>query len=179
LCCLTSAFDETQDQKYLQGAQRVAHDAIQRIDRRRGCYPEVHGNIGYQGNVPWMCAQLSEAMYEYYRQSGDIEAAVAVVGLAESILTENCTRNVPGDVFGYSHNPHYGKNAAYHVLIAPAVLYGRELTGDDFFLTHARAMYAQMIRERNLNGVRNCYWNAPTLLYYLSQYRKEAVAAKP
>jgi hypothetical protein len=172
LYCLTAAFDETNDPKYLRAAQRVVQDAIGRIDRRRGCYAEVHGNISYRGNVPWMCAQLSEPMYEYYRQSGDIEAASAVVGLAESILTENCTRNVPGDVFGYSHNPHYGKNSSYHVLVAPAVLYAFELTGDEYYLTHGRAMYAQMIRERSLNDVRNCYWNAPTLLYYLS--RQEA-----
>lgn len=176
LYCLTAAFDETQDPKYLQAAQRVAHDAISRIDRRRGCYAEVHGNISYRGNVPWMCAQLSEPMYEYYRQSGDIEAAVAVVGLAESILTENRTRNVDGDVFGYSHNPHYGKNSAYHVLIAPAVLYAYELTGDEYYLTQGRAMYAQMIRERSLNDVRNCYWNAPTLLYYLTRYAKQAAS---
>ena len=179
LYCLTSAFDETLDPKYLQASQRVAHDAIGRIDRRRGCYGEVHGNISYRGNVPWMVAQLSEGMYEYYRQSGDVEAAIAVVGLAESILTENRTRNVPGDVYGYSHSPHNKKVGDYHVAIAPAVLHAYELTGDEFYLIQGRAMYAQMIRERKLNDVRNCYWTAPTLLYYLTQYGKEAGGAKP
>lgn len=170
LNCLMAAYDETLDPKYLDAAGRVAHDAMGRIDRRRGAYSEVHGNVGYRGNVPWMCAQLAEPMYEYYRCSGDIEAAIAVVGLAESILTENRTRDVPGDVYGYSHNPHFKKTAGYHVLIAPAVLYAYELTGDAFFLDNARAMYAQMIREQQLNSVRNCYWNAPTLLYYLQRY---------
>ena len=173
LDCLTAAYDETWEPRYLEAARKVAHDAMSRIDRRRGCYAEVHGNISYRGNVPWMCVQLSEPMYHYYRQSGDVDAAIAVVGLAESILTENRTRDVPGDVYGYSHNPHFKKTANYHVLIAPAILYAYELTGDEYYLTNARAMYRQMIREKNVNGMRNCYWLAPTLLYYLDRYGLE------
>ena len=167
LYCLTAAYDETMDHKYLEAARELAHDAMTRIDGRRGCYAEVHGNVSYQGNVPWMCAQLAESMYYYYRQSGDVEAAIAVADLAESILTEDCNRAVPGDVFGYSHNPHFAKTAAYHVLIAPTVFYAYELTGDEFYAKHGQAMWAQMIRGKDVNGVRNCYWLAPTLLYYM------------
>lgn len=170
LYCLMAAYDESNDQKYLEAAGRVAHDAMGRIDRRRGCYSEVHGNISYRGNVPWMVAQLAEPLYEYYRHSGDIDAAIGVVGLAESMLTENCTRETPGDVYGYSHNPHFKKTSGYHVLIAPAILYAYELTGDDVFLRHGRAMYAQTIREKSVNAINNCYWNTPTLLYYLKRF---------
>ena len=170
LYCLMAAYDETYDSKYLKAAKRVAHDAIGRIVRWRGCYSEVHGNISYRGNVPWMVAQLAEPLYEYYRHSGDIDAAIAVVGLAESILTENCSRTVLGDVYGYSHNPHFKKTSGYHVLIAPAILYAYELTGDEWFLKHARAMYAQTIRENSVNAINNCYWNTPTLLYYLKRF---------
>jgi len=170
LYCLTAAYDETQDPKYLEAAKRVTQNALTRIETRRGCYPEVHGNVGYRGNVPWMCAQLCEPLYYYYRQSGDVEAAIALVGLTESILTENRTRDVLGDVYGYSHNPHFKKTAGYHVLIAPAVLYAYELTRDEYYLANARAMYAQMIRERSIDSVRNCYWNVPALLYYLQRF---------
>ena len=173
LYCLTAAYDETHDERYLEAARDLAQDAIGRLDRRRGCYPEVHGNLSYRGNVPWMVAQLAEPMYYYYRQSGDVEAAVAVVGMAESILTENRTRGVPGDVHGYSHNPHYTKNSGYHTLIAPAILYAYELTGDEYYLQQARAMYTQMIAERSINHVQNCTWNTPTLLYYLQRYGME------
>ena len=38
LYCLTAAFDETGNQKYLKAAKAVAHDALNRMDRRRGCY---------------------------------------------------------------------------------------------------------------------------------------------
>ena len=170
LYCLTAAYDETRDPKYLEAARRVAHDAMGRIDRRRGCYSEVHGNIGYRGNVPWMCAQLAEPMYYYYRQSGDVEAASTVVGLAESILAENRTRDVPGDVYGYSHNPHFGKSTGYYLLIASTVLYAYELSNEEYFLANARAMYDLLIRDKNIDTVRNCYWNTPTLLYYLKRY---------
>jgi hypothetical protein len=167
---LMAAYDETLDPKYLEGAKRVAHDAMGRIDPRRGCYSEVHGNISYRGNVPWMVAQLAEPLYEYYRHSGDVDAAVAVVGLAESILTENASRDVLGDVHGYSHNPRYEKTSRYHILIAPAILYAYELTGDGWFLEHARAMYAQTVREETVNPITNCYWNTPTLLHYLRRF---------
>jgi len=68
---------------------------------------------------------------------------------------------VPGDVYGYSHNPYYGKHSGYHVLIAP-ILYAYELTEDKEFLKHGRAMYQQLIRGKNVNVVNNCYWNTPT-----------------
>ncbi|MFC1718108.1 beta-L-arabinofuranosidase domain-containing protein [Candidatus Poribacteria bacterium] len=173
LYCLMAAYDETNDPKYLEGAKAVAYDAMGRIDRRRGCYSEVHGNISYRGNVPWMVAQLAQPMYEYYRSSGDVDAAMAVVGMAESMIMENCTRGVPGDVYGYSHNPHFKKTSGYHVLIAPAILYAYELTGDDAFLEHGRAMYAQTIQEKSVNAINNCYWNVPTLLYYLKRFGLE------
>jgi rhamnogalacturonyl hydrolase YesR len=172
LYALTSAYDETRDPRYLEGARALAHDAMKRIDPRRGTYAEIHGNYGYRGNVPWMVAQLMEPLYDYYRQSGDRAAAEAVVGMAESILAENRTRGVDGDVYGYSHNPHFKKNSTYHILIAPAVLYAYELTGDAEFLKQGRAMYKQTIAEGTVNSVMNCYWNTHTLLYYLQHPSK-------
>lgn len=177
--CLTAAYDETGDAQYLKACREVMNDALRHIDRRRGTYVEVHGSVSYRGNVPWMGAQLAESLYLYYRQSGDVDAAIALVGLAESILSENRNREVPGDVFGYSHNPQFGKSGDYHVLIAPAVLHAYELTGDPDYLNHAWAMYRQMIRDRKLNSVRNCYWPAPTLLYYLQRYGEPPTASAP
>jgi len=44
-----------------------------------------------------------------------------------------------------------------------------QLTGDEYCLTDARAGYARMIREKDLNSVWNRYRPAPTLLYYLQR----------
>jgi len=169
LYALTTAYDETRDPKYLEGARTLAHDAMKRIDPRRGTYAEIHGNYGYRGNVPWMIAQLMEPMYDYYRQSGDLAAAEVVVGMAESILAENRTRGVDGDVYGYSHNPHFAKSSSYHISIAPAIAYAWELTDDNEFMKQGRAMYNQTIAEGTVNSVMNCYWNTHTLLYYLEK----------
>jgi len=169
LIALVRAYDETGDAKYLAAARRLAHDALSRIDARRGCYSEVHGNYNYRGNVPWMCAQLMEPLYLYYRQSGDLDAAKAVVGLAESIMEDNTSPEGPGDYCGYSHNPHFSKRSNYNVLIAPAVGYAWELTGDDAFAQSMRDAYRRTIADKSVNPIANCYWNAPTLLYYLGQ----------
>ncbi len=58
LITLVRAYDETWDSKYLQAARRLAHDAMSRLDPRRGCYAERHGNHNYRGNVPWMVREL-------------------------------------------------------------------------------------------------------------------------
>jgi len=83
---------------------------------------------------------------------------------------ENCERSRLGDIYGYSHNPHFGKTSGYHILIAPAILYAYELTGDESFLRHGVAMYKQTIEERTVNPINNCYWNTPTLIYYLKRF---------
>jgi hypothetical protein len=168
LITLVRAYDETWNPKYLAAARRLAHDAMSRIDRRRGCYSEVHGNYNYRGNVPWMDAQLMEPLYLYYRQSGDLDAANAVVGLAESLMFENTTGAGPGAFEGYSHNPHFRPmDSSYNILIAPAIGYAWELTGDGRFAAAMRDAYARTVAEKTINWVANCYWNTPTLLYYL------------
>ena len=145
-----------------------------KIDPRRGCYAEIHGNVSYRGNVPWMAAQLAKPMFEYYELSGDADAAIAVTGMAESILAENRTRGVYGDIYGYSHNPHFQKTSNYHILIAAIMGYAHECTGSEEFLRHLRAMYRQTIAEESVNPVGNCYWETPTVLHYLEQHGEGA-----
>ncbi|MCC6445347.1 MAG: glycoside hydrolase family 127 protein [Armatimonadetes bacterium] len=166
-------YDETGDAKYLQACREIVKDILtwRSIDPRRGTYAEIHGNYNYRGNVPWMDVQLAEPLYLYYRRSGDLDAARLVVGLCESIVCEDMTPGVPGDFFGYSHNPQFGKTSGYHVLIAPSMLYAYDLTGDPEFLACARGAYEQTVREKTVNSVVNCYWNTPTLLYFLKEAR--------
>lgn len=175
LYCIMAAYDETRDLKYLEGAARLARDAMGRLDPRRGCYAEVHANVNMRGNVPWLVAQLAEPLYDYYCQSGDVDAAMAVVGMAESILADDCARDDVGGIHGYSFNPHFKMTSAYNVLIAPIFMYAYELSGDPEFLKWARALYQRTVKEDTINSVVNCYWNTPTLLYYL--HRNEGAEA--
>ncbi|MCB9770640.1 MAG: hypothetical protein H6752_20765, partial [Candidatus Omnitrophica bacterium] len=151
------------------GKKLIEDIAENRVDPRRGTYPEVHGNWNYRGNVPWMVAQLMEPLYIFYEATGDLQAASLMVGLADSILAENQTRGVPGDIHGYSHNPHFTKNSGYHVLIAPCLFYAYELTGDESFKEAGQAAWEQTVREGTINSVINCFWNTPALLYYLRE----------
>jgi hypothetical protein len=165
---LATAYRETRDRTIKEAADRLVKDIIEnRLEPRRGTYPEVHGNWNYRGNVPWMVAQLIEPLYLYYRESGNLDAAKMVVGMAESILCENQKRGVPGDIYGYSHNPHFAKTSGYHVLIAPCLFYAYELTGDETFLEAGWAAWEQTVREETYNDVQNCFWNTPTLSFYL------------
>ncbi|NUN96442.1 MAG: hypothetical protein HUU16_09730 [Candidatus Omnitrophica bacterium] len=170
LMSLVSAYRETREPIFREGAERLIRDiAVNRIDPLRGCYPEVHGNWNYRGNVPWMVAQLIEPLYLFYRATGDLAAAKIAAGLAESILCENQTRGVPGDIFGYSHNPHFKKNSSYHVLIAPCLFFSHDLTRDEEFRNAALAAWKQTVAEGTLNDVLNCFWNTPALAYYLGR----------
>jgi len=177
--CLTAAYDETLDAKYLKAARRLLDDILKnRIDPRRGCYAEVHGNVSYRGNIPWMVVQLAEPVYYYYRQSGDIDAAITLVGMAESLITENASRTNPGLLHGYSSNPHFcgpddDYSASYHSLIAATILYAYELTGDTEFLIRGQAMYKQMIKDRKVRSLGDAGWNTPTLFYYLNKYKNK------
>jgi hypothetical protein len=177
LVTLVWAYDEFRNPRYLQAARQLVADLLsgRTIDRRRGAYVEIHGNYNYRGNVPWMDVQLAEPLYHYYRQSGDLDAAQLVVGMAESLIAEDMTPDVPGDFYGYSHNPHFQKTSNYHVLIAPSIAYAYDLTGDEEFLRCARAAYEQTLRESSVNSVVNCYWNTPALLWFL----RESPAAPP
>ncbi|NLC55563.1 MAG: hypothetical protein GX774_01845 [Armatimonadetes bacterium] len=165
---LVWAYDETRNPRYAEMCRKLVIDLRNRIEPRRGGYPKIHGNWNYRGNVPWMDAQLMEPLYLYYRQIGDLEAAHLVVGLAESLISENMTPGVPGDFYGYSHNPHFKKTSGYHVLLAPALFYAYDLTGDREFLECAVGAYEQTVREGTVNAVYNCYWNVPTLLHFLN-----------
>ena len=171
---IATAYRETRDQFFKEAGEKLIQDILtNRVDTRRGTYPEVHGNWNYRGNVPWMVAQLMEPLYLFYRETGNLVAAQLVVGFAESILCENQERGVPGDIYGYSHNPHFTKTSNYHVLIASCLFYAYELTGDEEFSEAAVAAWEQTVRENTFNDVQNCFWNTPTLVYYLRKQDTE------
>ena len=165
-----TAYQETGDVKYLdEGAARVAA-VLRRMDMRRGVWPEEHGSKVYRGNVPWMAAQLARPLYLWYRATGDVNAAQALVGLAESVICENTDWDKPGIVSDYSHNPHFTVTGSYDLLILPMIFAAYELTEDPFFLDAAKAQWERWLREKTFDSPLNCYWNTPWLVWCLSHY---------
>ncbi len=169
---LVQAYDETWDPKWAEVCrQRVETLYKQIIDPRRGVYMDQHGHYSYRGMVPWMDAQVSRPLYMYYRLTGDLQAADAVVAIAEALIEEAMTLDAEHKMWGYSTNPHFSPTEGYNVLIAPAILYAYELTGEPAFLAVGRLLYERTIEGNSVNHVLNCYWNTPTLLYYLHKWR--------
>jgi hypothetical protein len=178
------AYDETGDIRYLKHCRKIVEAVLDQkprdraatfTDIRRGTFVEIHGNFNYYGNVPWMLGQLSEPMYAYWRLTGDPDAARAIVGFAESVVCEDMESDAPGDFFGYSHNPMAGKSNKYQLLIGPLMAYAYDITGDDYFLTCARGAYEHAMRYQRMKYQPLLFWNAPTLLHFLSKWEGRKV----
>ncbi len=167
---ICTAYAETGEVAFLDdGAARV-ESVLRAMDMRRGVWPDEHGSKVYRGNVPWMVAQIARPLYLWYHATGDIQAAEALVGLAESIVCENTDWDQPGVVSGYSHNPHFDVSASYDPLIVPMIFAAYELTEDPFFLEAAKAQWRRWCREEAFDSPLNCHWNTPWLVWYLNRY---------
>ena len=167
---ICTAYQETGEVKYLDEGALHVQSVLKCMDVRRGAWPEEHGSKVYRGNVPWMVAQVARPLYLWYRATGDLAAAQALVGLAESIVCENTDWDAPGVVSGYSHNPHYPVSATYDLLILPVIFAAYELTEDTFFLDAAKAQWERWLREKAFDSPLNCYWNTPWLMWCLKHY---------
>jgi len=164
----------TGDIALLDAGAEYVRSALRSIDMRRGVWADEHGSKVYRGNVPWMVAQVARPLYLWYRMTGDLDAAQALVALADSIVCENTLWDNPGAVFGYSHNPHYEMTSNYDLIIIPMIFAAYELSGDVFFRDAAQAQWERCVREQKFDSLLNCYWNTPWLAYYLKQPPQEA-----
>lgn len=170
---IVTAYDATREPAWLdEGSKRVAW-AWERMDRRRGVWPETHGSMVYRGNVPWMVAQLAGPLHEWYLLTGDVEAAQLVVGMAESMILENTPWDTAGAMSGYSHNPHFSITAAYDPLILPVLFAAHELSGEDRFLDAALAQWRRWKEDEVFDSVFNTFWHTPWLGYYLGRHLPE------
>ncbi|MBI5090809.1 MAG: hypothetical protein HZB26_00005 [Candidatus Hydrogenedentes bacterium] len=167
---ICSAYDETGDVKYLDEGKARVESVNAMMDRRRGVWPEAYGSDVYRGAAPWVDAQLARPIYRWYRLTGDVEAAQALVGLAESVICENTDWDHPGEMSDYSSDPHFAATAAYDPMILPMIFAAYELTGDTFFLDAAKAQWRRWLRDKTLESPLNCYWNTPWLVWYLKEY---------
>ena len=167
---ICAAYWDGGDVSYLDDGTKRVGQVWANIDRRRGVWPDAHGSRVYRGNVPWMAAQLARPLYWWYEMTGDLEAAQALVALAESILCENVDWDHPGVMAGYSHNPRFPVTARYDLMILPMVLAAYELTEDTFFLDAAKAQWERWLRSGEFDSVFNVYWNTPWLMWQAGKY---------
>ena len=167
---ICTAYDETGEVAFLDEGKLRVEDILTAMDRRRGAWSEAHGSQTTLGNVPWMAAQLARPLYWWYRMTGDVEAAQALVGLAESILCENTDWDEPAVLSAYSYNPRYTNTPSYSLLILPLFFAAYELTEDAFFREAAEAQWRRWLESDECDSPLNTYWNTPWLLHYLHQY---------
>lgn len=167
---ICTAYWDTGDVAFLdEGTKRVGK-VMAHLDRRRGVWPDTHGSRVYCGNVPWMAAQLARPLYWWYALTGDVEAAQALVALAESMICENTDWDNPGVVSAYSHNPRYAVTARYDLMVVPMILAAHELTEDSFFLDAAKAQWRRWLDAGEFDSVFNVYWNTPWLMWQLHRF---------
>ncbi len=172
LTALVWAYDEFGDERYLTGALETMADIHTRMARRRGPYLEPNGNYSWWLAIPWMASEMADVHHRLYQLSGNEDAAVTALGLIESMMMENGTWGLPGEMGGYSGNPYLGGlRSHYHIIIAPVMGLGYEMTGDPEFLLWARACLKRTLEENSVDAITNNYWLAPELLYVLNRHQ--------
>ena len=172
---LVSAYAETGEPHFHGEAVERIELFRQNMDRRRGVWPDMHGSRVYRGNVPWMVAQLAGPLCRWYHLTGDLDAAQIVVGMAESMICENTPWDEPGNLSGYSHNPHFSITRSYDPIILPVLFTAYELTGDDFFLDAAKAQWYRWAKSDVFDSVFNTFWHTPWLAHLLRKHYPEAL----
>jgi hypothetical protein len=81
---------------------------------------------------------------------------------------------------GYSGNPYLGGlRSHYHIIIAPVMGLGYEMTGDPEFLLWARACLERTLAESSVDAITNNYWLAPSLLYTLNRHEQVETRMPP
>ncbi len=180
LTALVWAYDEFGDERYLTGALDTMADIHTRMVRRRGPYVEPNGNYSWWLAIPWMASEMADAHHRLFQVSGNEEAAVTALGLIESMMMENGTWGLPGEMGGYSGNPYLGGlRSHYHIIIAPVMGLGYEMTGDPEFLLWARACLERTLAESSVDAITNNYWLAPSLLYTLNRHEQVETRMPP
>jgi hypothetical protein len=167
---ICTAYTDTKKTQFLDSGSACVESVLRIMDMRRGVWPEKPGSRVYLANSPWFIPQLGRPLYLWYRATGNIDAAQALVGLAESLICENTDWDRPGVVSGSSYNPRREVSAKYDLLIIPMIFGAYELTEDPFFLDAAKAQWQRWTREKAFDSPLNCYWNTPWLVWYLNKY---------
>jgi hypothetical protein len=150
---LLRVWQATGNQKYLQSATRyldLKYQIQNVIDWRRGAYIQPT----YEN---WRCisagldSMYALNIYEYYRLTGDLDAAQLVVAIADSVYAESMLPQEEG-IGSFIFYVRYSRGSWYYTQMAMLFHSAYDLTSDIRFLRAGRAGYERYRLCQNANG---------------------------
>jgi len=150
---LLRVWQATGDQKYCQAANRYMDIKFQTenvIDWRRGAYIQPTYNN-------WRCisagldSMYGINVYEYYRLTGNLNAAQLVVAIADSVYAESMLPQEEG-IGSFLFYVRYSRSAWYYTQMALLFHIAYELTEDIRFLRAGRAAFERYKLCQDANG---------------------------
>jgi len=159
---LLRAWQATGDAKYRDAAQKYLNLRYQIehvIDWRRGAYIQPT----YQN---WRCvsaglnSMYAQNIYDYYRLTGDLEAAQMVVAVADSVYAESMLPQEEG-IGSFLFYVRYSRGAWYYTEMAILFHMAYDLTGDVRFLRAGRAAFERYLLGTYYQPFHNFGWLDP------------------
>ncbi len=150
---LLRAWQTTGDEKYREAASLYIDLKFQTekvIDWRRGTYIQPTYNN-------WRCvsagldSMYAINIYEYYRLTGDVDAAQLVVAIADSVYAESMLPQEEG-IGSFIFYVRYSRNSWYYTQMAILFYMAYDLTDDIRFLRAGRASFERYRLCENENG---------------------------
>ncbi len=143
---LLRAWQVTGDRRFREGAKRyldLEYQAKHVVDWRRGAYIQPT----YEN---WRCisaglnSMYAANIYEYYRLTGDVDAAQMVVAIADSVYAESMLPQEEG-LGSFLFYVRYSRGAWYYTQMALLFHLAYDLTEDRRFLRAGRAAFARYL----------------------------------
>jgi hypothetical protein len=150
---LLRVWQATGDERYLEGAKGyfdLEYQTRTVLNWRRGAYIQPT----YEN---WRCisagldSMYAHNVYEYYRLTGDVDAARLVVAIADSVYAESMLPQEEG-LGSFLFYVRYGRNSWYYPQMAMLFCMAFDLTGDKRFLRAGRAAFARYLLCRDADG---------------------------
>jgi hypothetical protein len=175
---LLRVWQATGDRRYLEGARQYLHLDYQIahvLDWRRGAYIQPT----YEN---WRCisagldSMYAHNIYEYYRLTGDPDAAQLVVAIADSVYAESMLPQEEA-IGSFLFYVRYDRGSWYYTQMAMLFFMAYDLTEDRRFLRAGRAAFERYLRCVNAAGqpqyqpVHNFGWLDPEFGGWIQEFR--------
>jgi hypothetical protein len=150
---LLRAWEATGDARYRAAARNyldLTYQTGKVIDWRRGAYVQPT----YEN---WRCisagldSMYAQNIYEYYRLTGEVDAAQLIVAIADSVYSESMLPHEEG-LGSFLFYVRYSRNSWYYTQMAILFHQAYDLTGDRRFLRAGRAAFARYLLCTDGNG---------------------------